>query len=203
MKSHSILVAMKPDVNPLPKMISMPVGVVVRRSPGVTRWAKWAWRVVGVLPGAAPAQWRELRRAEETVEYHAATVSLELHRADAEAYRVSLAMTPPSVFVVLRQDADGPHELAVHAVTASAYEAQDYNDSGEEIVEPVAMPDGLVAWVKDFTDAHFKDEPFVKRKRDKKRIDLREDGVGDARIRQAADVYRPPGSAKPKKGMMN
>ena len=26
------------------KMISMPIGVVVRRTPGVTRWAKHAWR---------------------------------------------------------------------------------------------------------------------------------------------------------------
>ena len=37
---------------------------------------------------------------------------------------------------------------------------------------------------------------FIKRKRDKKRIDLREDGKGDERIRQVADVYRAPASAK-------
>jgi len=144
----------------------MPVGVVIRRTPGV--------------------------------------LGLELHRSDAEAYRVSLSMDPPSVFVVLRKDDVGEeHEISVHAVTASAYEAQDYTDSGEEMVEPIAMPDGLIAWIRDFTDTHFKDEPFIKRKRDKKRIDLSEDGIGDIRIRQTADVYRSPGSVKPKKDLLH
>lgn len=193
------------DVPTNSKMISMPIGVVLRRVPGVTRWAKWAWKVAGVLPGATIAHWKELRRDGEAVEYHAATLDLTLHRADAEAYRVALTMTPPSVFVVLREseDNDTPYEMKVHAVTASAYEAQDYLDSGEEIVEPVPMPEGLVAWVRDFTDAHFKDEPFIKRKRDKKRIDLSEEGIGDARIRQVADIYRAPGAAKPKKDYLH
>lgn len=186
------------------KMISMPVGVILRRQPGVTRWAKWAWKAVSVLPGAGPAHWKEMRKEGEASEFHAATLDLELHRTDAEAYRVSLSMTPPSLFVVLRPDeADGPYEMSVHAITASAYEAQDYLDSGEELVEPVPMPDGLIAWVRDFTDAHFKDEPFIKRKRDKKRIDLSEDGIGDVRIRQVADIYRAPGAAKPKKDLLH
>ena len=81
---------------------------------------------------------------------------------------------------------------AVLLVTASPYEAQDYADSGEEIVEKVPMPPGLVAWVRDFVERHHVEEEFVKRKRDRKRIDLVEDGVGDARIHQDADVYRAP-----------
>jgi len=186
------------------KSISLPLGIVLRRTPGVTRWAKWAWKAVSVLPGAGAGDWKELRREGETIDYHAATLDLELHRSDAEAYLVSLSMTPPSVFVVLRKsDESGAPDLKVHAVTASAYEAQDYLDSGEEIVEPVPMPDGLVAWIRDFTDAHFKDEPFIKRKRDKTRIDLAEDGIGDARIRQVADVYRAPASTKPKKDVLH
>ena len=64
---------------------SMPVGIVVRRTPGVTRWAKWAWKVVAVLPGAPPANWRELRRDGEAVEYHAATLTLDLWSTDTEA----------------------------------------------------------------------------------------------------------------------
>ncbi len=181
----------------------MPLGVVLKRSPGVTRWAKWSWKPIAVLPGASDGAWKVLREDDGVVEFHAATLDLELHRTDAEAYRVSLTMEPPAVFVVLRQDDDGPHAVKVHAVTMSAYEAQDYLDSGEEIVEPVPMPAGLIAWVREFTDAHFRDEAFIKRKRDKKRIDLKEDGIGDARIRQTADVYRSPSAAKPKKGMLH
>ena len=175
------------------KTAAMPLGVVLRCRPGVTRWQKEVWAPVAVIPFAGPADGRELRREGEVVDLHAATATLELHRAEVEAYKVSLSMTPPAVFVVLRAGAGRPE---VHAVTASAYEAQDYMDSGEEIVEAVAMPDGLVAWVRDFTDAHFEETPFVKRRRDRKRVDLSEDGIGDARVRQAADVYRAPGAAK-------
>ncbi|MEL6520082.1 MAG: DUF3305 domain-containing protein [Pseudomonadota bacterium] len=176
----------------------MPVGVVIQRKPGVTRWAKWQWRATSVLAGAGPADWQLLREAGELTEYHAATLPLELHRTEVEAYRISLSMEPPSLFVILRQVHDGEWPIAVHAVTASAYEAQDYTDSGEEQVDKVPMPGGLVAWIRDFSDAHARDEPFKKRKRDKKRVDLVEDGIGDARIRQIADVYRAPGQTKPK-----
>lgn len=178
--------------------IAIPLGVVMRRSPGVTRWARHAWKPVAVLPGAAPADWRLMREDGEVSEFHAATLPLELHRAEVEAYKVSLSMEPPSVFVVLRQteSSEAAQDVYVHAVTASAYEAQDYLDSGEEIVEAVPMPEGLVAWVRDFCEAHFEDTPFIKRKRDRKRIDLVEDGKGDARIRQTADVYRAPAATK-------
>ena len=183
-----------------PRTLTMPLGVVLARCPGVTRWASHSWRAVAVLPGAAAANWQLLRQEGEVQEYHAATLSLELHRADVEGYNVSLAMDPPSVFVILRPDEDpeSKQDIFVQAVTASVYEVQDYTDSGEETVEAVPMPEGLVAWIRDFVAAHFHDEPFIKRKRDKKRIDLTEDGIGDARIRQTADVYRAPSTQKPK-----
>lgn len=174
------------------KQIQLPLGVVVRRVPGVTRWAQWSWKAVAVLPGAAPADWREMRREGEAVEYHAATLPLVLWRTDAEAYRVNLSDTPPSIYVVLRESQDDrPFEVML--VTASPYEGQDYADNGEDVVEKVPMPEGLVAWVRDFALAHHEEEEFVKRRRDRKRIDLREDGKGDARIRQASDVFRAPG----------
>lgn len=176
---------------------SLPVGVVVRRVPGVTRWAAWSWRAVAVLPGAGPADWREMRREGEAVEFHAATCLLELHGAETEAYLHGLSAEVPSVYVVLRETGrNDARPLEILLVTASPYEAQDYCDSGEEIVEKVAMPDGLVAWIRDFVEAFHRDEVFIKRKRDKKRVDLEEDGIGDARIAQAADVYRAPGSVR-------
>ena len=180
------------------KSISMPVGVVIRRTPGVTRWAKWAWKAVALLPGAPPADWRELHRDGEVVEYHAGTLELELFRTDTEAYLTALASDPPSLYVVMQRTevADTEHELELHLVTASAYEAQDYQDSGEEIVEPVAMPEGLEAWVRTFVERHHVDEKFVKRRRNRVDLDRDDDGVGDARVRQVADVYRSPASAK-------
>lgn len=172
--------------------IEMPLGVVVRKTPGVTRWAKWNWSAVAVLPGAAPACWLELRREGEAVEYHAATLPLTLWATDTEAYLANLSDSSPSVYVVMRDEGPEDAPLSMHLLTASPYEGQDYADNGEDIVEKVPMPEGLVAWVRDFALTYHEHETFVKRRRDRERVDLQEDGKGDARIRQASDVYRAP-----------
>lgn len=176
-----------------PKSVSMPLGVVVRRIPGVTRWVKHVYKAVAVLPGAKDAHWSELRREDDAVEYHAGTVPLELFRTDTEAYLHGLSAKTPAIYVVMRPgESDAPLDILL--ATASPYEAQDYADTGEELVEKVPMPEGLAAWIRDFVELHHEDEVFIKRRRDKKRVDEKEDGIGDARIRQMADVYRAPGS---------
>jgi hypothetical protein len=182
----------------MPKTLTVPMGVVLRRQPGVTRWAKWAWKALAVLPNAGPGGFRVLREDGDVTDFHAATVPMDLHHTETEGYRTSLMMTPPSVFVVLDKGANAKndHGIAVHCVTANSDMALNWQDSAEMIVEPVPMPELLVGLVRDFCEAHFEDVPFVKRKRDKKHVDLVEDGVGDARIRQAADVYRSPASLK-------
>ena len=180
------------------KEARLPVGVVIRKQPGVTRWARWVWRAVAVLPGAGPAEWHEMRRDGEAVEYHAATVEMEVHRKETEGYLVSLSNDPPSVYVILRpsEDPEAEQDVEVFRVTASAFEAQDYLDSGEEIVEAVPMPPELIAWVSAFVERHHVEEAFIKRKRRRWDEDQGETGKGDARVRQAADVYRVPSDLK-------
>lgn len=171
---------------------TLPLGIVIRRTPGVTRWAKHAWKAVAVMPGAGPADWRELRREGDVVEFHAATVTLELHGAETEAYVHGLGAAEPSVYVVMRKEGTAEFPLRVLLVTASPYEAQDYTDSGEDIVERVPMPAGLLAFVGAFVEEFHEEEVFVKRKRKMDRFDLKEDGIGDPRIGTAADVYASP-----------
>jgi len=172
---------------------SMPLGVVIRKTPGVTRWARWSWKGVAVLPGAGEADWLELRREGEAVEYHAGTLPLNLYPGEAEAYLAGLSVADPSVYAIFRESEPGSTApLELHLVTASPYEAQDYMDSGEEVVEKIAMPPALVDWVRAFVADHYAEEPFVKRHRDKKRVDDKQDGKGDARISQVSDVYRAP-----------
>jgi hypothetical protein len=176
-----------------PNSQSIPIGIVVRKSPGVTRWAKWAWRAVGILPGAGPADWTVLRSEDGVTDYHAATLRLDLYVSDTEAYVHELQTRQPSVYVVLSPDTssqDFPWKVTL--VTASPYEAQDYCDSAEVLVEKVAMPDGMQAWVADFVSRHHEEEKFVKRKRRNWRAEDAEDGIGDARIAQDSDVYRAP-----------
>lgn len=180
-----------------PNSQTIPVGVVMRRTPGVTKWVPFSWRAVAVLPGAADASWKLMQEEGEAAEFHAATRNVTLYVSDTEAYVHELGARVPSVYVILRQatdQTDGPFEVL--EVTASPYEAQDYADSGEELVERVAMPPALLNWVISFVETYHVEEEFVKRKRNKSRTDMREDGVGDARISQATDVYRAPGSAR-------
>jgi hypothetical protein len=181
------------------KELTMPLGIVMRKSPGVTRWTAWTWRAVAVLPGAQSASWQELRREGDAVEYHAATVPLTLHHTQSEAYLQGLSARIPSVYVVMRHgdaaNRDGA-PLDVVLVTASPFEAQDYADTGEEIVEKVPMPGGLIAWVRDFAEAHHEHEEFKKRRRDTTTIGEAQDGIGDPRIPQMRDVYRAPGAAR-------
>lgn len=184
---------------------AMPLGVVVRRTPSANRWVKWSWRPVAVLPGAAQEDWRVLREEGDAIEYMAGVRLLELHRADAEAYRANLQTEQPSIYVAMRPtgpDQPSPEgvDYMLTSVTASPYEAQDDLDSAELLIERVPMTEGLRAWVGDFVDAHFKEEPFKKRKRKRWVEDKVEDGVGDARIRQDADVYRAPASRRAARG---
>ena len=160
----------------------LPLGVVVERRKIDNPWVDYAWKVVAVIAGAREldpkGDWTVLARGDDWVHFHAGTLPLELFRKETEGYRVNLSQTPPRLFIVLRSgdDLDCDHEIAPFLVTACPYEAQDYLDSGEELVEPVAMPDGVVAFIQAFVDQHHVDEPFKKRKR--KRYDSGEAGFG-------------------------
>ncbi|MEQ5816766.1 DUF3305 domain-containing protein [Marinobacter sp. NFXS11] len=174
------------------------VGAVVRRSPGVTRWVKEIWKPVAVIPGAPDAFWKELVREEDVVDYHAGTITMELFRADVEGYLVSLNMAVPSVWIIMDRDvtSQSPSGWVVSTITASAHEALDALDSGESIVEAVPIPESMAAWIKEFIDMHYIEEPFKKRRRDEVRVDGAEDAKGDPRIRQESDVYRAPANIK-------
>jgi hypothetical protein len=175
---------------------AMPLGIVLRRAPAKTKWIKWTWSAVAVLPGAEQANWRVLRQEGDVVEYHAATLTLELHGAETEAYLHGLSSKIPSVYILLRTDESSEHDLTAVLITASPYEAQDYADNGEDIIEKIPMPPALVAWVRDFIETHHEEEVFKKRRRDKLDVSKVQDGIGDARIQQLTDVYRAPVSAR-------
>lgn len=151
--------------------IRMSLGVVVEKRPATSRWISHTWRPVAVLPGAAPvSEWKLLDRTGGIERYHVATLELELHRKETEAYLVNLSNEVPSIYVVLRspepedEDPNAPEITAVRA-TASPFEAQDFLDCGEDIVEPVPMTEGLIAWIQTFIERHHQEVPFKKRKR--------------------------------------
>jgi Protein of unknown function (DUF3305) len=151
------------------RSIRMPLGVVMERRELDNRWQRFGWRPVAVIPGAPPVdQWRELVRGQRFVRWHAATLPLELHRAETEAYRVNLAGRSPAIYVVLcsiePSERTAGNDVGPFAVTASPYDAEGYME-GDYLVEAVPMPEGLIAWVQAFVERHHVDQPFEKRKR--------------------------------------
>ncbi len=158
-------------------MQSMPLGVVVERREVDYPWQDHAWSPVAVIPGAPMiGEWRELASGPGWVRYHCATLTLELHRTETEAYMVNLSDQYPRIFVILTDPEAGAHDIEAFLVTASPYEAQDYLDSSEDIIEGVPMPDGVIGWVRDFIDRHHAVEPFKKRKQ--KHYQPEESGFG-------------------------
>ena len=150
----------------------LPLGVVVERRALKNRWVPFAWKPVAVVPGAGEMDpkggWTELRAGEGWTHFLAGTLPLKLFSKETEGYRFNLSQEPPCLFVVLRTndyDDESGHDVLPFLVTACPYEAQDYLDSGDDIVEPVAMPDAVVAFVQAYVDRHHVDETFEKRKR--------------------------------------
>lgn len=178
--------------------IIMPVGIVVSRLPGATRWVSEIWKPTGLIPGAGISHWVEMYSEGAVTHFHARTLDLELHRGEVEAYKVALSMEVPSAFVVMDEDEadEAPGDWQVTDVTLSPYLAQDMLDSGFSQIEAVPIPPLIVSWAQQFIDQHFIEEPFKKRKRDRFDTKKVDDGIGDSRINQGNDVYRSPASIR-------
>jgi len=131
---------------------------------------------------------------------YTATASLDLHRAEAEAYAENLASSEPAIYVVLRDneadDDTGDDDVDVHLaeLSLSPYNIQDIEDCGEDRVEKLPLQGPIAEFVAAFVKNHFKPEPFKKRKRDKVRVDRQDTGRGDPRLQRAGDVFRLPAS---------
>lgn len=150
------------------------IGVVVERRKLDNPWQEWSWRPVAVIPGAGPvSRWKELHSGKDWTQFHAATLPVELHHKETEGYIVNLGNQIPAVYVVLRdaEDEDAEYPVEAHLVTLSPYEAQDYLDSGEETVEALPMPESIEGWIREFVGRNHVEEPFIKRKRDRLKIE--------------------------------
>ncbi len=163
--------------------VSIPLGIIVEKRKSSHPWADWQWLPVAVFMNASKtASWEELVRDDNFVRYHAATLSLTLHRKETEALRLNLSLDQPELYVVLQENEDHQSEFPYlpQAVTASSYDAQDFHDAGDDIIEKVAMPDAVAAFIQAFVEEHHVEQEFKKRRRD--RVDLEEQKFGKSPI---------------------
>lgn len=145
--------------------VTATVGVVVERRPASSPWRRWRWRAIEVVPGLAAPEWRLLLETDGMARFAAGGLHLELHRKATADYKAALSSSPPQLYAVLRPAEQEPVPYDPFLVTASPWEAQAYQDSGEDLIEAVPMPEPLVGWIEAFVDEHHVDQPFFKRRR--------------------------------------
>jgi len=156
----------------LKKEINQSVGVIVERRLSASKWADWTWKPCQIIEGAAVAEPFSLVR--ETGDggqlFFAGSADIVLHRKETESYRLNLN-GDRVLYVVLGSGDETDTPWVLQAVTASPFEAQDHLDSGDGIVEALPMPPSLVELVEAFCAFHHQDEPFIKRKRDRIKVE--------------------------------
>ena len=164
---------------------SLTVGVVIAREATDHPWQDFRWRPVELLIGQPDLSVGQIiAETEQQTQYYGGSFEIELHRKETSGYLVNLENDPPVIYVIMREadddDPDGALPYHVETVTVTPFEAQDFLDTGEDVVEPLAMPQPLVAWLERFVALHHEEETFIKRKRDK--LDIRSEKFGQEPI---------------------
>ena len=151
---------------------TVPLCVILARRDAHSPWTDYIWEPVSVvLDAPAGVHGKICREGDGWTQFFMECDPLELHRKDAPAYRECLAEGEnASLWVILQEDDDPESDLpfSVQLVTASPFEAQDYLDSGELLVETVPMPQLLRAFIADYVENCPPEEKFIKRKQKKK-----------------------------------
>ena len=146
-------------------LLRIPVGVLVERRPASSPWIAHVWSPAAVLPGepeAAP--WTIVSQTADTTTFFAGASSIALYASETGNYRDNLVTGAPKLWVALRATGvDPPFELL--AVTADPAEGEGYTATGDDLVEPVPMPEGVRDAIEAFVVEHHVEQEFFKRKR--------------------------------------
>lgn len=156
----------------LKKEISQSVSILVERRPSASKWADWTWKPCRIIEGEAAAEPFSLigETGDGGQLFFAGSADIVLHRKETDAYRLNLN-GDRVLYIVLGSDDGADTPWVLQAVTASPFEAQDHLDSGDGIVEALPMPPSLLKLLEAFCAVHHKDEPFIKRKRDRVKVE--------------------------------
>jgi hypothetical protein len=183
------------------KHILYGVRVICEKQPVDNPWIDHRWVIHDLLPqkwqagdGTAPLGYVQLMPlhnasvSDGKARLFMADIQIDMHHAEAEAYAENLQSSDPSIYIVLRavaeEEEDTEAEMMIVEVSLSPYTIQDYEDCGEDQVVKLPLVGPMAELVTEFVETYFKPETFVKRKRDKARIDELEIRGGDRRVKR-------------------
>lgn len=143
------------------------VGVILECRKLDNPWIDHSWRPVQVLPGVPDSKpWTKLAEGEGWAQFYAGAAELVLYRHESETYAYNIESAQPAVWIFLR---NSPDEMGIelHGASVDPGEAHAHNDTGDDIVDFVPMPDAILAWVTDYVRRHPPTKEHYKRKRDR------------------------------------
>lgn len=147
------------------------VGVLVERRKAASPWIDFTWRPVAVLPGEPDTPpWTVLSEDAEGATFYAGRANVDFHASETSNYRDNLSTGEPKLWVVLRPTGAEP-PFTVLCVTADGSEGEGFTAAGDDIVEPVPMPQAVWDALDAFIAEHHVERPFYKRKRDRANLD--------------------------------
>ena len=125
------------------------------------------WRPVAVLAGQPDTPpWTALADDGERATFYAGPARSSSIARETANYRDNLAGGSPALWVVLRETG-ASRPTRSYLVTADPAEGEGMTAAGNDIVEPVPMPEPVRDAIAAFVAEHHVEEVFVKRKRDR------------------------------------
>ena len=98
--------------------------------------------------------------------FYAGAAEIELHRTETANYATILSPAHRLLWVVLRPtEAQPPYDVTGRDGGPGGGEA--FTEAGDDLVETVPMPDGIVEALEAFVAEHHVERPFFKRQRDR------------------------------------
>lgn len=156
---------MSDGTNTSPRSVSVNVAVVMLREARPNAWEDWRHSVSDVQldEGQFGAQARLLRDDGREAHTLYPALPVTLHLDEAEGYHLNLNSDAPVWFVMWRTDDEDPGRAWPEYVTLSYNEAGRLLDA-QERVDNLPLPADVAAWLRAYTDAHYRPEPKRRRR---------------------------------------
>ncbi len=143
---------------------SMPMSVIIQKSPSNHQWLDFCYDVIGAVPDASESQEVKLIHKEDGIEKYLVTgLLLKLHVDQCESYYHNLMSPKPGCFIVANETDDLDEMPVPYLISLSFDEVHSYLEGGEQVFA-IPIPKRLYQWVEAYLLTHYEATKRSKRK---------------------------------------